>query len=348
MGMRSSWVAETIEARVGPMMTMPRYTVVVPVYGNRDTLPALVDRLVAMQGQLDGELETVFVVDGSPDDSAHVIHALLDEGRLCGQLIMHSRNFGSYAAIRTGLAAARGDYIAIMAADLQEPPELALRFFELLASETYDVAIGARTGRSDPACGSVMARTFWRGYRRFVMPEIPNGGVDIFACTRAVAGQLAGMQEANTSMVAQLFWLGYRRVEVPYVRLPRPSGRSQWSFRRKLRYMIDSVFAFTNLPITLLFLIGAVGLLASCVLGAVVTIAWMTGRIHVPGYTALTLLTLVVWTSLLTGMGVVGSYVWRTYENSKGRPFAVTRSHELFARADAHPSVTPAAVRTHA
>lgn len=294
-----------------------------------------------MQSELDGELETVFVVDGSPDDSADVLRDLLGDGRLSGQLILHSRNFGSYAAIRTGLTAARGDYIAIMAADLQEPPELALRFFELLSSGEYDVGIGARAGRNDPARSSFMARAFWRGYRRFVMPEIPNGGVDIFACTRQVAVHLANLPEANTSMVSQLFWLGYRRAEVPYVRLPRPSGKSRWSFRSKLRYMVDSVFAFTNVPITLLLATGFIGLLVSIVGAGVVLTAWASGHIQVPGYTALILLLLVIWSSLMTSIGVVGSYVWRTYENSKGRPFAVTRAHELYVR-ELAPAAVPA------
>ncbi len=317
-----------------PVTSGVRYTVVVPVYGNRDTLPALVDRLAELAKSLDGGLEVVFVVDGSPDDSYAVLRDLLDAGHLRGQLITHSRNFGSYAAIRTGLTAARGDYIAIMAADLQEPPELAVQFFALLSTGEYDIGIGARTGRNDPARSSVLARTFWRGYRRFVMPDIPNGGVDIFACTRQVATQLASMHEAHTSMVSQLFWLGYRRVEVPYERLPRPSGHSHWSMRSKLKYMLDSVFSFTNLPITLLIFIGFVGMLSSTVAAGVVLVAWASGQITVPGYTALMLVVLMTGSSMLTGLGVVGSYVWRTYENTKGRPFAVSRSHEVFVAAE--------------
>lgn len=313
-----------------------RYSVVVPVYRNRDTLPALVGRLATVQEKLDGELEVVFVIDGSPDDSYAVLRDLLEDGNLRAQLITHSRNFGSYAAIRTGLGAARGDYIAIMAADLQEPPELTLDFFALLASGEYDIGVGARTGRDDPASSSAMSRTYWRGYRRFVMPDIPNGGVDIFACTRQVAGQLTAMHESHTSMVAQLFWLGYRRAEVPYRRLPRGSGRSGWSLRGKVKYMLDSIFAFTNLPITLLVVIGVVGFIGSMIAAAVVFGVWAAGEISVPGYTALMLVVLLIGSGLLTGLGVVGSYVWRTYENSKGRPFAVSRSHEIFAANESH------------
>lgn len=318
-------------------MSMPEdvaYSVVVPVYGNRDTLPELVARLETIQGKLDRALEVVFVIDGSPDDSYAVLRDLLDDGNLRAQLITHSRNFGSYAAIRTGLGAARGDYVAVMAADLQEPPELTLDFFAQLSSGDYDIGVGARTGRDDPTRSSVMSRTFWRGYRRFVMPDIPNGGVDIFACTRQVAAQLTAMHESHTSMVAQLFWLGYRRVEVPYQRLARTTGRSGWSLRHRVKYMFDSIFAFTNLPITMLVVIGSLGLVGSVIAATGVFVVWAAGGISVPGYTALMLVTLLIGSSLLTGLGVVGSYVWRTYENSKERPFAISRSHEVFAATD--------------
>jgi len=101
-----------------------RYSVVVPVYGNRDTVGPLIDRLEDLAGGLDGPLEAVFVVDGSPDDSFEVLQERLAASPLPTQLLSHSRNFGSFAAIRTGMAAARGEYVGVIAADLQEPPEL--------------------------------------------------------------------------------------------------------------------------------------------------------------------------------------------------------------------------------
>ena len=100
----------------------PRYSVVVPVYGNRATLPAVLARLASVAKELDGRLEAVFVVDGSPDDSASVLADVVPQQQLSVQVLEHSRNFGSFAAIRTGLAAARGDFIGVMAADLQSRP----------------------------------------------------------------------------------------------------------------------------------------------------------------------------------------------------------------------------------
>ena len=307
-----------------------RYSVVVPVYGNADTIPALLARLEQLAVALDGSMEGVFVVDGSPDGSLVLLRRLLPGCAYPSQLVTHSRNFGSFAAIRTGFAAARGEFVAAMAADLQEPAELVQIFFGHLESGEYDVAVGTRTGRADPRTTMVLSRVFWAMYRRWVHREIPAGGVDIFGCTRQVAGELIKLDESRSSLVGLLYWLGFRRVEVPYARSPRPSGRSGWSLRRKLAYFLDSVFSFTDVPVTLLVVIGAVGGVLTIISSAVVLIARLTGTIHQTGYTPLMLVILLSTFALLFGLGIVGSYVWRTYENSKGRPGAVAMSHEAY------------------
>jgi glycosyltransferase involved in cell wall biosynthesis len=310
-----------------------RYSVVVPVYGNEGSIPALLERLAAMSAQLGG-MEAVFVVDGSPDGSLLVLRRLLPGQPFDSQLVAHSRNFGSFAAIRTGMAAAQGQYVAAMAADLQEPPELVLEFFAHLSSGEYDVAVGTRTGRDDPRTTMLLSRVFWGFYRRYVHTEIPAGGVDIFACTRQVADRLIALDESHSSLVALLYWLGFRRVEVPYQRAPREHGRSGWSLRRKFRYFLDSVFSFTDVPITLLTGIGLVGGALTLLASVGVFLAWVFDMIQQPGYTPLMLVILMSTFTLLFGLGIVGSYVWRTYENSKGRPGSVAMSHETF---DARP-----------
>lgn len=316
------------------MAPAPRYSVVVPVYGNEATLGDVVARLEEVAEQLDGPLEVVFVVDGSPDGSQLVLERILPEARIAAQLVLHSRNFGSFAAIRTGLAAARGRYLGVMAADLQEPPELMLDFFAALA-DGADVAVGRRESRADPAVSSLMSRAFWSLYRRLINPEFPRGGVDVFGCTREVADRLLALQEAHSSLVGLLYWVGYRRVEVPYSRQPRTTGRSGWTMRKRMRYLLDSVFSFTDIPISLLTSVGLLGSLTTALIGVVVFINWAAGNIDEIGYTPLMLTILFSTFILLSGLGVVGSYVWRTYENSKGRPGALPMSHRVYDLDDA-------------
>ena len=311
----------------------PRYSVVVPVYRNEATLAALVERLEGLAAELDAPLEVVFVVDGSPDGSLVLLRRLLAEhGAFSSQLIALSRNFGSFSAIRAGLAAAEGEQVAVMAADLQEPVSLVREFFRRLDTGEVDVTVGARSSRADDRAGQTASRLFWWLYRHLVQPDIPAGGVDVFGCTRQVADELVRMDEAHTSLVGLLYWVGFRRAEVAYDRLPRPEGKSAWSFRRKVRYLLDSIYSFTDVPITLIIALGVVGVVVSTVSALVVLVAWVTDQIDVAGYTPLILAVFFMTSLIIIALGIVGSYVWRTYENSKGRPGAVAMSHERFGR----------------
>ncbi len=297
-------------------------SVVIPVYSNQDSIPDLVAAIDSIAGEVPGDLEAVYVIDGSPDESRAVLLRALQGAATPARVIEHSRNFGSFAAIRTGMRFARGKRIAVMAADLQEPPDLVVEFLRRLATGEVDVVAGRRTRRDDP--GDHFSGLYWRLYRRFVMREVPVGGVDVFGCTAAVRDVVCSLESVHTSLVAQVLWVGYRREFVDYKRLPSASP-SGWTMNRKIRYLSDSVFAFTDLPVRILWLAGLLGL----VLGAVIALAALIARIanpgSVPGYTA-TILVIIFFAALnMIGLGIIGSYVWRAYETSKGRPGAIVR-----------------------
>ncbi|TFV76077.1 glycosyltransferase [Blastococcus sp. CT_GayMR19] len=325
------------QQRIDPKVARPAsaevavtYTVVVPVYGNEATIPALISRLATLSHEIDGGFEAVFVVDGSPDGSLLLLRRLLPDSGLQSQLVTLSRNYGSFAAVRAGLAVAQGEYVAVMAADLQEPVSLVEDIFRELSTGEYDVAVGVRTARQDPAMSSTASRAFWAFYRRYVQKDLPAGGVDMFGCTRQVVTELLQLQESNTSLIGLLYWLGFRRAEVPYERQEREEGKSGWTLKKKLRYMNDSIFSFTDLPITLLITAGLCGVVGSLCAGVAVFAAWASGNVQVAGYTPLMLVLFLLCSLILLALGIVGSYVWRTYENSKGRPGAVPMHHERF------------------
>jgi glycosyltransferase involved in cell wall biosynthesis len=303
-------------------MSAPLNSLVIPVYGNAGSIALLVEAVEHIADQLDGGLEAVFVVDGSPDDSRALLLSALSSSNVRSRVVDHSRNFGSFAAIRTGMSLARGRYIAVMAADLQEPPELVTEFFRRLATGEVDVLAGERTSRNDR--GDLASKIYWSLYRRFVVNEMPPAGVDVFACTAAVRDVICSLESVHTSLVAQLFWVGFRRELVPYDRRPRP-GESGWTFRRKLRYLSDSVFAFTDLPVRILWVVGIVGMTLGLLVGALVLAARVAGAITVPGYAATILIVLFFASLNLIGLGIIGSYVWRAYETVKGRPGAIVR-----------------------
>ncbi len=304
-------------------MSAPVDTLVVPVYRNENAIDELVTAVGSISEAVPRRFEAVFVVDGSPDDShAHLLDRLAD-APFPSRIVEHARNFGSFAAIRTGMALARGEHIAVMAADLQEPPELIIEFLRRLDTQEVDIVAGERASRDDR--GDLSSKLYWRLYRRFVVHDIPRDGVDVFACNSKVRDVVCSLEEVNTSLVAQLFWVGFRRELIPYDRRPR-SGKSGWTFRRRVRYLSDSVFAFTDLPVRLLWIAGMLGLTLGATLAVAVIIGRLSGVIDVPGYSA-TVLVLIFFGSLnLVGLGIIGSYVWRAYETVKGRPGAIVRT----------------------
>lgn len=319
-------------------------TVVIPVYRNADNIAPLLARLAELHARVAGGIEVICVVDGSPDDSHARLAQALPLQPFAAQLLLLSRNFGSFAAIREGLAHVRTPYCAVMAADLQEPIELIEQFFFWLRSDGADVVVGHRAGRHDAFFERVASGVFWWSYRKLVQRELPPGGIDVFGCNAAFRTHLLRFSESHTSLVGQILWLGFRRVALPYVRQAREIGRSAWTFGRKLKYLSDSVFAFSDLPIRLFTLVGGLGVLLSITLALLVLIARLSGAVPVPGYAA-TVLTILFFAGInLLGLGIIGSYVWRAYENTKARPLAVVMQAQQFAGSAASGGGLPAVV----
>lgn len=317
------------------MLGTKLYSVIIPVYRNEEYVPHLIREFTALTEEAKRRfavrMEFVFVVDASPDRSYEKLAEALPRAPFASQLLLHVRNFGSFAAIRTGMQAARGDFMAVIAADLQEPPSLLLEFLDVLLGGDCEVAIGVRESRDDPASSKFAANLFWDTYRWLIMPQIPKGGVDVFGCSRRVRDELLAMREANSSLVGLVFWLGFRRAEVPYARRAREFGRSAWTLKKKINYLLDNIFAFSDLPVRILSVLGFLGLVVAAALGLSVLILKMIGLIDIPGYAA-TIITVVFFGALNTlGLGIIGAYAWRTYENTKQRPLALVQSQRLFA-----------------
>lgn len=311
----------------GPAKT---FSLVIPVYRNEANLPRLLGELQKLAERLPCAFEVVFVVDGSPDRCHQILSERLPTVGFPSQLIALSRNFGSFSAIMAGLKAASGDYAGVMAADLQEPPELALEFYDKLISGDVDICFGCRIGRIDSWFTEVTSNLFWWVYRRFIVKEMPPGGVDVFACTRQALDHITQFSELNTNLIALLFWVGFRRAYVPYQRQKRLEGSSAWTFKKKLRYCLDSIFNFTELPLQMLTYVGLFGMITAIVLTIVVLISRTTGHIEIPGYTPVVLVITFFGGVSSFGLGILGRYLWLALENVRGRPgFIVQAAQQI-------------------
>lgn len=309
---------------------MSLFSIIIPIYRNELNIPPLLSKLAELMRDRGSNTEVVFVIDGSPDQSLAVLAQLLPGMPFTSRVVTLSRNFGSFNAIRAGLAAATGDLFGVIAADLQEPPEILFEFATLLRSQQCDVCVGTRATRDDDLSTRIFSTTFWHCYRAFVQRSMPVGGLDIFGCNKKVRDVLLSLTEANSSLVGQLIWVGFRRINVPYHRQARIIGKSGWTFRRKWKYMADSIFSFTDLPIRALTAVGLSGALLVIAVSASVLALKVAGGIDVPGYTAIMLAILFVGFTNFFAMGIVGNYVWRCFENSKQRPLHIPMSVDDF------------------
>jgi glycosyltransferase involved in cell wall biosynthesis len=296
-------------------------TLVIPLYRNSESVPDLVSTLSGLSEKLGGELAVIAVDDGCPDRSGEFLLAAKCPFPL--QVVFHSRNFGSFSAIRTGMEFATSPYLAVMAADLQEPPELVVEFVKLFENDEADVAFGKRVSRADPLISRALSTLFWSAYQRLILRDMPEGGVDIFGCNRKVVDAVLSIREPNSSLVAQLFWVGFRRKFVAYERRPRRHGKSAWSFSRRFRYLMDSIFSYSDLPILMVLWLGIFGCAVSFVFAIITVVARLLGYIQEPGYTSVVLLVIFFGSLTLAVQGIIGSYLWRAFENTKHRPLRI-------------------------
>jgi glycosyltransferase involved in cell wall biosynthesis len=300
-----------------------RYSLIIPVYKNEDSIDDLLNELEVLDTKLKHQLEVVFVIDGSPQNELLILKEGLTNSQLHSQVIILSRNFGSFVAIQTGLAYATGLFFCNMAADLQDPIDLVEQIFSALKKNKADIMIARRHSRDDKILHQLTSNLFWNLYRKYVFKDIPKGGIDVFGCTMKVRNVITSAKEINSSLIGFLYWMGFSKNFINYKRLARKHGKSEWTFSRKIKYTLDSVYSFTDLPIRLLLYLGIGGSFFSIVISIIVLFARITGQIKVPGYTP-TLLLFSFFASLnLLSFGILGSYVWRAYTNTQQRPISI-------------------------
>ena len=321
---------------------MSLVSIVVPVYHNAASLPDLLRRFQQLTlSNPNEEFEFVFVDDGSKDDSLAVLERLaLDEPRL--RIVKLSRNFGSNSALLAGLDQARGDAVAAIAADLQDPPEL---IHEMLQRwrEGKKVVLAARSGRSDPGMTAVLANTFYWLFRRFALKTMPKGGFDFFLIDRQVCGLLTAIQESNAYLMGLILWLGFDPEVLYYHREERARayGVSMWTLTKKIKYFIDSFCAFSYLPIRFASLLG-IGLSFTGLLYALAVIGQrIVSGTEVQGWASLMVVLLVVSGVQTMILGVLGEYLWRNLEETRRRPRFII--DKVIPESDARERKKPAA-----
>lgn len=296
-----------------------KLSIIIPVYYNEDNLePLYADIKEKIIDVIDYDYELVMVDDGSEDQSYAVMQSLAERDPNV-RIYRLSRNFGSHAAILCGLEHATGDCAVVKAADLQEPTELLLRMVEKW-QEGYNVVLAVREEREEKASQQLFANLYYGLVRKSGLSKMPEKGFDIYLIDRKVIRVLSELDEKNSALTGQILWSGFKTAEVPYVRKAREIGTSKWTLKKKIRLVMDTLFSFSTLPITIVEIIGAVSFFGAIVWAIVELIAKLTGIIDTVGWTTLFIFNLLSFGITMLTLGIIGEYLWRSFDASRNRP----------------------------
>lgn len=296
-----------------------KLSIVIPVYYNEDNLIPLYDDIKRkIIDVIDYEYEIVMVNDGSKDKSYRVMLELAqkDSNIRCISL---SRNFGSHAAVLCGLSNCTGDCAVVKAADLQEPTELILEMVDSW-KKGNNVVLAVREGRKEAFSQKLFANMYYGLVRKAALPSMPKGGFDVYLLDRKVIKVLESLDEKNSALTGQILWSGFKTDIVYYTRLAREIGTSKWTLKKKVRLVMDTLFSFSTLPISAVLSIGIISFIGAIIWAIVVLICKLAGNIAVSGWTTLFIFNLFSFGIIMLTLGILGEYLWRTFDASRNRP----------------------------
>ncbi|MFO0821949.1 MAG: glycosyltransferase family 2 protein [Gemmataceae bacterium] len=304
---------------------MPRISILSAFLNEESNLPLLRERVMAAIKQTGLDYDIVLIDDHSTDGSSAIARAWAASDPNV-QYIRLSRNYGSHAAYSAGLSKCRGDCAVLLAADLQDPPEMIAELLENWRAG-YEVVWATRSGRDGEAWHTkLFAHVYYKLMRRFALPDMPEKGADFLLMDRKVIDAYNAIPEKNTSFLAMILWLGFRQTSIEYVKQARHAGKSKWNLSKKLKLMIDSMVSFSYAPIRFASLSG----LCVSMLGFMYAIFVIFNAFQghpVEGWASLMVVVLMLGGFQLLMLGIFGEYLWRAFDEARGRPRYVVEEY---------------------
>lgn len=294
-------------------------SVVTPAYNEARNLGILYQQLCTVMDQLQVQWEWVVVDDHSTDETFAIISNLAEKDRRV-RGFRFSRNFGSHIALTCGLHHARGDCVALMAADLQDPPDMLPSLFARW-QEGIQVVWAVRSHREgEKARTRGFSRLYYLIMRNLVgLKEIPSTGADFALLDRRVVDAFCKFGETNTSILALITWMGFRQASITYDKQARLHGKSGWNLGKKVKLVIDSIISFSYFPIRLMSYLGLIFSLLGLLYASFIVIHALTGTPPL-GWSSLIVVVLIIGGIQMLMIGVLGEYLWRTLDEARHRP----------------------------
>lgn len=305
-------------------------SIVVPCYNEQEVLPMFYEELNKVMNELENvELELILVNDGSKDNTLKEFKELANRDERV-KYISFSRNFGKEAAMFAGLEATTGDYVAIMDADLQDPPKLLLEMYDILENSDYD-CVGTRrvTRKGEPKIRSLFAKMFYKLMKKISKMDIVDGARDFRLMTRQMTDAIISMQEYNRFSKGIFTWVGFKTKWLEYENVERAAGKSKWSFWKLFIYSLDGITAFSTFPLVISAILGMLFCLLAFIMILVIVFKTIAFGEPVSGWPSTVCAILFVGGVQLFCTGIIGQYLAKTYLEVKKRPIFIVKETNI-------------------
>ncbi len=304
----------------------PLLSAVVPCYNEEEALPLCYQALCEVAEQMPQvQFEFWLIDDGSSDRTSDVMRALRGQDARV-HYVLFSRNFGKEAALYAGLEQARGDYVCVLDADLQDPPSLLPQMYAAIVQEGYDCAATRRVSRKgEPRIRSFFARRFYKLINKMSKAEIVDGARDFRLMTRQMVQAVLSLSEVNRFSKGLFGWVGFRTKWIAYENVERVAGKTKWSFWRLFLYSLEGIVAFSTVPLAIASLFGLLFCLIAFVMILIIVLKTLIWGDPVTGWPSLACIIFFVGGIQLFCLGIVGQYLSKMYLETKKRPIYIAK-----------------------
>jgi len=308
---------------------MKLISIIIPCYNEEQTLDALYHEVTAVLAPLPYRYELIFVDDGSKDNTLRIIKSFAEaDARV--KYLSFSRNFGKEASMYGGLKAAEGDYVAVMDADLQDPPRLLPQMLQMLENDNVDCVATRRVDRKgEPKIRSFFAKLFYKLINKISDADIVDGARDYRLMTAQMRDAIISMKEKNRFSKGIFSWVGFDTRWLEYENVERSAGETKWSFWKLFKYSIEGIVAFSTFPLVLASLMGILFFLFACAMIIFIIVRTLVFGDPVAGWPSLVCIMFFIGGVQLLCFGIMGQYLSRTYLETKNRPIYVTKETNL-------------------
>jgi len=308
---------------------MDKISLVIPCYNEEQALPYLYEELKNVAQSMSGQVfEFVFVDDGSRDKTVNIVRNYREEDDRV-RYISFSRNFGKEAAMLAGMKAATGDYVAIIDADLQDPPYLIQEMYTSLKTEDYDCVASYRVDRKgEPPVRSFFARNFYKLINKISDINLVDGARDFRLMTRQMVDAIIDLPEYNRFSKGIFQWVGFKTKWVSFENVERVAGITKWSFWGLFFYSLEGIVAFSTRPLAIASLFGILFCIISLIMVCIIITKTLIWGDPVDGYPSTICIIFFIGGIQLFCLGILGQYLSKTYLETKRRPVYIVKETE--------------------